>query len=1106
MAPNLSLYNQNTLSDDDFVANFVARHDVLKTLLRRLSAIEMDSQGNHQILIGPRGMGKTSLLRRVAIEINRKPNLAARFVPLSFREEQYNVLSLGDFWRNCGEALAEWAEATDQGDLASRLDAALPTKAWAGDENSLEQFNAEMRGLNRRAVLLVDNLDLILDALSDNDQWVLRRHLQVHQAPIMIGAATQPLKESRDRDAAFYEFFQPHYLEPLDQHETETCMRALARRRSNHGEHVLEVLDKQPERLKTLHTLTGGNPRILALIYRLLETAESDVAMADLEILLDQVTPYYKARIEEYQTSQQRAVIDAIALNWDPIKTGDLSRVTNIVTTTLSPLLSKLRKDGLIESTETSGAYAAHQLVERFLNIWYLMRHGTRRTKQKMRWLVGFLTSFYSSHELAEISDRAKARGMTSSWPADYAAAFEQALAYRVLDGEDIGRRQLFRPVRGAANPLESNLGEIGKATSEARLSGTNGVQEIGALIDEGDSLRQRGEYAAAIVAYDAVVGRFADADEAELRLQVAWALGNKADTLEQMGEHRAAIAAYDEILARFADADETELRVQVAWVLGYKGDMLRQLSDHTAAIAAYDAVVTRFADAGEAELREPVAWALGDKGDTLVQMGDHTAAIAAYDEVVTRFAAAGEAELRERVASALGSKGDALVEIGDHIAAIAVYKEVITRFANADETELRVQVAWALNNEGRSLEQTGDHAAAIAAYDEVVTRFADVDDAELGVQAAWALNNKGRSLGRMGDHTAAITAYDQVVTRFADAEGAELRAQVAVALNGKGRSLGQMGDHSAAIAVHDTVVARFANADEAELRVRGAWALNSKGRSFEQMGDHTAALTAYDEVVARFAGADEPELRAQVVVALGGRGHLLRQTGDHTAAIAVYLQILDLLGEESIGPFPAIIARIRILLGNLLIDFRGEIAHAEALYKAAVDFDPLLANGNLAWLYISDGRLSDALLIRSFLKDVPAPGLALLDSAIELVRDNFGLATDHLAAALDRELKVREIDFTDDFDRLLRLAESRGYGERLLAWFEETAFADRFAPVYVAFQAYVRDEKLLLDVNPEVRGPASIIYDRLDAPRRYRRERAPQQGKSKSRGRPRKV
>ena len=115
----------------------------------------------------------------------------------------------------------------------------------------------------------------------------------------------------------------------------------------------------------------------------------------------------------------------------------------------------------------------------------------------------------------------------------------------------------------------------------------------------------------------------------------------------------------------------------------------------------------------------------------------------------------------------------------------------------------------------------------------------------------------------------------------------------------------------------------------------------------------------------------------------------------------------------------------------------------------------------------------------------LPAYGLALLDAAIKLAEDNFGSATDDLAPALGGDLDRGTWDFSDDLNRLLRLAENKGYGERLIAWFENTGLADRVAPVYVAFKAYVRNEKLLLDANPEVRGAAQTIYDRLNAPRR---------------------
>ena len=107
--PSLSLYNPSGLGDDEFIASFVARHELLETLLRRLRTAEPEGGGRHYVLIGPRGMGKTSLLKRIEIAIGQEPDLAARYVPLSFREEQYNVQTLGDFWRNCGESLAGWA-------------------------------------------------------------------------------------------------------------------------------------------------------------------------------------------------------------------------------------------------------------------------------------------------------------------------------------------------------------------------------------------------------------------------------------------------------------------------------------------------------------------------------------------------------------------------------------------------------------------------------------------------------------------------------------------------------------------------------------------------------------------------------------------------------------------------------------------------------------------------------------------------------------------------------------------------------------------------------------------------------------------------------------
>lgn len=1247
------LYNQNTLGDDDFVANFVARHDVLDALVRRLHAVSKEDGGLHHVLIGSRGMGKTSLLRRIAIAINREADLAARYIPLNFREEQYNVLTLGDFWRNCGEALAEWAEATGQEDLAAHLDHALASPTWNSDESSAEQFVAEVTRLGRRAVLLVDNIDLILDAFSDNDQWALRRRLQARSGPIMIGAATRPLQQATDREAAFYEFFQPHHLEPLDERETETCMRALARRRGDSGKHVLQVLDKQPERLRTLHTLTGGNPRILALIYRLLESEESEAAMADLEILLDQVTPYYKARIEEYQTPQQRAVIDAIALSWDPITTGALSRATNVASTTLSPLLIKLRKDGLIESVDTSGSYAGHQLVERFLNIWYLMRYGTRRIKQRMRWLVGFLTSFYSSSDLIELARHATSAHPNRRWHKDYKLAFDEAIAQKtsnkgshnsdnpsrealaiadvadhsvddssenvdihvvnkvfvvrdrflaswnlgnfadciaaldellalVGDAEepvlrdqvanallskgdtlsrmgdhaaavtvydnflirfaDADKSNLSRKVAVALNHKGVALAKSGdrmaaiaafdmvltrfgdietpalreqvaralfnKAVALRHMGDGDGEIELydalsarfdnaktpalreqvaRALFSKGVALGRRGDRAGELAAYDVLLTRFGDAKEPTLREQVAKALLNKGVTLSRMGDSAGEIAAYDTLWARFSDAEEPALRRQLAMALAYKGATLEDMGDTAAALAAFDTVLARFDDSEEKILHEPIAVALAYKGITLRDMGDSLAAIAEFDAVLSRFGGSEEPGLRRQAASALLNKGIVLNQMNDTAGEIAAYDVLLSRFGEAEETAVREQVAKALVNKGVALSRLGDTAGEIAVYDTLVTRFGDAQEPTLRKQVALALVYKGFTLGDLGDSQATITAFDAVLARFGDAEEPELREQVASALVYKGIALDDMGERAAAIAEFDAVVARFGHSEALAIRDQVALAMVSRGSALYEMGANMAAIAGFDAVVARHRDATEPELLAHVAMALLRKAGVLRDSGESEAAIAALEQALALLGDQRDRVWPTITANIQAALANVLFEAQGENVRAEALYKSAAPAEPLLANANLAWLYLLTDRIADALEARKSLDEMPAYGLSLLDAGLDLFWDNFGAATQHLAKVFDGTLDMGDMSFSDDLERLLRLAAQKGHAERLLTWFETTSFADRVAPIYAALRAYVRGERTLLDINLEVRRPAQLIFERLDAPRRNR-------------------
>ena len=161
-AAPLALYNPARGRDDEFVANFIARRDVLKLLLNELRSQGPAGESRHQILVGARGMGKTTLLRRIAIAIGAQTALKTHFIPLRFREEQYNVISLDAFWRNCGEALAQYCEDNGKPGMAQEIDLAIKTPGWRNAGTAAAAFLALCENAGGRAILLIDNIDIIL--------------------------------------------------------------------------------------------------------------------------------------------------------------------------------------------------------------------------------------------------------------------------------------------------------------------------------------------------------------------------------------------------------------------------------------------------------------------------------------------------------------------------------------------------------------------------------------------------------------------------------------------------------------------------------------------------------------------------------------------------------------------------------------------------------------------------------------------------------------------------------------------------------------------------------------------------------------------------------
>jgi len=949
---DLSFFNPRSQSEADFIASFVARTSMLEFFLRQLRQLGPDEAARHQLIVAPRGFGKTSLLRRIAIAVRADDILYKQYLPLSFREEQHNVISLDVFWRNCLQSLLEAREeeqaseaeldAIDQAwtQLAPRQ--SLPRDAQDG-EPAWHEFSHRCTQLGRRPILLIDNLDTLLAGLGNDQQWSLRQTLQRSDGPVVIAAASRYPESTHDPNAAFYDFFRIQTLDRLENAEVLLCLRTLARHRGVAGRPVLALLDSDPGRVAALNTLAGGNPRTLGVLYGVLESHMSTDVLSQLSAMLDTFTGWYQARTEELPI-QARAVFDALALNWDPMTAAAVGQTTGLETVAVSSQLSRLEKLGYVEAVALSRrgkGRSGFQVVERFFNIWYLMRNGPRRARQSIKFLTVFLQSCFSAPERRSLGLRLLGvERIDPGYVLALASTFREGpMRERLLRKADAAawqstaaseyqaiiqslRPQLARDTDSASTPMHSaaaalfnegvTLSQLGRS-AEAIVVYDSVVSRFGAaselalrepvaraLVNKGIALGQLGRSDEEIVVCDSVVSRFGEASELALREQVAGALVNKGIALGQLGRSEEEIAVYDSVVSRFGAASELALCEQVARALFNKGVVLSQLGLSAEAIAVYDSVVSRFGAASELALREQIARALFNKGVRLSQLGRSDEAIAVYDSVVSRFGAASELALREQIARALFNKGVRLSQLGRSDEAIAVYDSVVSRFGEASELALRESVAGALVNKGASLGQLGRSDEAIMVCDSVVSRFGAVSELALREQVALALFNKGVSLGQLGRSDEAIAVYDSVVSRFGAASELALRKSVAGALFNKGVNLGQLGRSAEAIAVYDSVVSRFGEASELALRESVAAALFNKGVVLSQLGLSAEAIVVYDSVVSRFGAASELALREQVARALFNKGVRLGQLGRSAEAIVVYDSVVSRFGEAS--------------------------------------------------------------------------------------------------------------------------------------------------------------------------------------------------------------
>ena len=407
---NIYYFNAHTRADEDVVRTFIVRKEILQELTSSIESEKRESIPQHYLVIGARGLGKSTLLKRLEIRL-KEEGYKDRFIPILFPEEQYNVDRISKFWLNSLDALADTFESEKNEQQAKDIDEMISSLELLREEDlladkSYEALQKICKSYERRPVFLIDNIDLLFDGISGEQQFKLRKLLTTNGAPIFVGASTHNPDDSTNYDAPFYDAFDTIYLKPLDAEEMRELLVQLAVQ-TNRGENIREIYSKS-EQLGALHSLTGGNPRVGTFLFQLISNGLSDKIFENLNSLLDLITPLYKSNFEQL-SKQSQLIVDALALNWDPCDLDTLSRLTKLENNQLSAQLDRLMKSAWVErgrrfSEEKRSIVAKsknYSIRERFFNIWYIMRRASRRHRGDLKSLTCFLETFYSREHLS---------------------------------------------------------------------------------------------------------------------------------------------------------------------------------------------------------------------------------------------------------------------------------------------------------------------------------------------------------------------------------------------------------------------------------------------------------------------------------------------------------------------------------------------------------------------------------------------------------------------------------------------------------------------------------------------------------------------------------
>ncbi len=395
------LFNAKIETPEKLEQMLVGREQIVNALVEAQLQHSLGGMPPQYLVIGPRGSGKTHILRVIYDRLSNNHDYMAVHEIAYMVEDETGIGSYFDLLQRMLEALKRWSTDEQKAKYIfkqlEQLKESYP-KDWT---KNAERILLDLLK-DKTLLVLIENFDSIMRGMDMKDKASelakLRDFIQQHNQISFIATSQALIHSLSDNQNPLYVFFQVVQLKRLSLEESYEFIKKLAATENN--EDLLQFLETPDGKghLEAIHQFTKGNHRLLLVFLDFLKAEfRSNLSEVFLKSI-DELKPYYDSFIKSLSPQQQK-IVQYLALQRNPQKGASIGRNCFLDKSIVSKQISELQRLGYVNAVNEKGRDKYYEISEPLLRMCIEINEDRNGI---IKLFVNFLGKLYTAEQLKE--------------------------------------------------------------------------------------------------------------------------------------------------------------------------------------------------------------------------------------------------------------------------------------------------------------------------------------------------------------------------------------------------------------------------------------------------------------------------------------------------------------------------------------------------------------------------------------------------------------------------------------------------------------------------------------------------------------------------------